>query len=90
MEEILRVFGSGVCWVDLEGLGNTGYGDFDGLALVRGESAVCEGGVEVVDDGERQALLCGCHADFDVLFTNNHDLRYDLITVRRSYARNVL
>lgn len=57
----MGVFGSGVCWIDFEGFGNAGYGYFDGFFLVGGESAVCEGGVEVVDYGEREALLCGRH-----------------------------
>lgn len=41
----------------MEGVGDAGGGDLDGLGVFLLEGAIFEGGVQEVDDGEREALL---------------------------------
>lgn len=63
LEEVLRIFGSAICRVDFEGLGNTVLGDFDGFAFFFIKSTVGEGGGEEINDGEGETLFGGCHDD---------------------------
>lgn len=66
-EEVLRADSVGqlglVGGVDVEGVGDAGGGDLDGLGVVFLEGAVFQGGIEEIDDGEGEALfaaeLCG-------------------------------
>ena len=41
----------------MEGVGDAGLGDFDGLGIFGGESAIFEGSGEEIDNGKGETLL---------------------------------